>query len=104
MPPGEVVIGESMLTLIIDHLTAGMVAGIQVAAPIIAALLLTNLVTGLISRTMPQFNILAVGFSINSMVMLGAMLLSLGVLARVFLDHSFAAIDMMEPVFGAPPP
>ena len=39
----------------------------RVAAPVIAALLLSNLVTGLISRTLPQINVLAIGLSINAL-------------------------------------
>jgi len=36
--------------------------GLQLAAPMMAALLLTMLIMGLISRTVPQLNVLAVGF------------------------------------------
>jgi flagellar biosynthetic protein FliR len=63
------------------------------------ALLLSIVIMGLISRTLPQLNVLAVGFSIHSTVMLGAMLLSLGILTRVFHERSFAAIDLIRPVF-----
>lgn len=104
MPPGQAHFSMPLLDALTEITSYSFSLGLQLAAPMMAALLLTMLVMGLISRTMPQFNILAVGFSINSMVMLGAMLLSLGVLVRVFQDQSIASIELMVPVFGSPTP
>jgi flagellar biosynthetic protein FliR len=58
--------------------------GVRAAAPVGTALLLTNLLTGLIARTLPQLSVLAVGFNINAFVLLGLMILSLGGMAWVF--------------------
>ena len=46
-------------------LTQSFSLGIRAAAPVIVSLLLSTLVMGLISRTLPQLNILAVGFGLN---------------------------------------
>jgi len=70
----------------------------------VVALLLTMLIMGLISRTLPQFNVLAVGFGMNAMVMLGVMLLCLGIVTRLFQDQSFAVIDMIRPALVGSPP
>jgi flagellar biosynthetic protein FliR len=59
---------------------------------------------GLLSRSLPQLNILALGFSVNAAVVIGALLLSVGVLVRVFHEQSFAVIDMLRPVFMTPNP
>jgi flagellar biosynthetic protein FliR len=58
--------------------------GIRAAAPIGIALLLANILTGLIARTLPQLSVLAVGFNINTFVMLVLLFLSLGSMAWVF--------------------
>lgn len=58
--------------------------GLRAAAPVGTALLLTNLLTGLIARTLPQLSVLAVGFNINAFVLLALMILSLGGMAYVF--------------------
>lgn len=84
LPAGDVVFDESMMTLIVDQLASGMVAGIRVAAPVIAALLLANLVTGLISRTLPQINVLAIGLSINALAMLVVLALTIGSAGLIF--------------------
>ena len=39
--------------------------GVQMAAPVVAAIVLANLVLGVLARTVPQMNILMVGFSLT---------------------------------------
>jgi flagellar biosynthetic protein FliR len=87
LPPGKVKFHDSMMVLVIDQLTAGMAAGLRVAAPVIAALLLSNIVTGLISRTLPQINVLAIGLSINALAMLVVLALTIGSAGLIFQDE-----------------
>jgi flagellar biosynthetic protein FliR len=96
LPAGQVVFHESMMTLLIDQLSAGMAAGVRVAAPVIAALLLSNLVTGLISRTMPQINVLAIGLSINALAMLVVLALTIGSAGLVFQQELTIAVDRLN--------
>jgi len=71
-------------------------AGIRAAAPVMVALLLAVLVLGLISRTLPQLNVIAVGFSLNSMIMLLTLAASLGGLAWVVQDHADSVIVLIR--------
>lgn len=87
LPAGHVRFEMSMMTLVIDQLTAGMAAGLRVAAPVIAALLLSNLITGLISRTLPQINVLAIGLSINALAMLVVLSVTIGSAGLIFQDE-----------------
>ncbi len=87
VPAGQVEFHHSMMELVIDQLSAGMAAGVRVAAPVIAALLLSNLVTGLISRTLPQINVLAIGLSINALAMLVVLAITIGSAGLVFQDE-----------------
>ena len=84
LPAGNIQFSETMMTLVIDQLSAGMIAGIRLAAPVIAALLLSNLVTGLVSRTLPQINVLAIGLSINALSMLVVLSLTIGSAGLIF--------------------
>jgi flagellar biosynthetic protein FliR len=45
------------------------------------ALLLATLVLGLVTRTLPQINIIAIGFNVNALLTLSALLLTLGTIA-----------------------
>jgi flagellar biosynthetic protein FliR len=96
LPAGDIQFSDEMMTLVIDQLTAGMIAGIRVAAPVIAALLLSNLVTGLVSRTLPQINVLAIGLSINALSMLIVLSLTIGSCGLIFQEELAEAARRLE--------
>jgi flagellar biosynthetic protein FliR len=104
MPPGDTHFGGSLIEGLVNMTAFSFSLGLQVAAPVMVAVLLSILIMGLISRTLPQLNVLAVGFSVNSLVMLSAMLLSLGVLTRVFQQRSIDALELIRPMFSATAP
>jgi len=61
--------------------TAGLIAAaLRMAAPVVAAVLLSDLALALLTRAAPQMNLLAIGFPIKLAVGLGATLLALPVL------------------------
>ena len=68
------------------------------AAPAVTALLLATLILGLIGRTVPQLNVLALGFGLNALLAFAALGLSLGVAAWAFQDQIQPA---MEAIFDA---
>jgi flagellar biosynthetic protein FliR len=59
-------------------------AALSLALPVIAALLITNLALGILSRAAPQLNIFAVGFPITLLLGLAAALFSISYLLPVF--------------------
>ena len=87
VPAGSVEFHESMMDLVVEQLASGMAAGVRLAAPVVAALLLSNLVTGLISRTLPQINVLAIGLSINALAMLVVLAITIGSAGLVFQEE-----------------
>jgi flagellar biosynthetic protein FliR len=68
-----------------------------------AALLLSTLVTGLISRALPQLNILALGFGINSMMTMAILSVSLGGVAWVFRNYTERVLDQLFEALAVPP-
>lgn len=87
LPAGQVHFQDSMMELVVEQLSAGTAAGVRFAAPVVAALLLSNLITGLISRTLPQINVLAIGLSINALAMLVVLALTIGSAGLLFRDE-----------------
>jgi flagellar biosynthesis protein FliR len=83
-PPGHAVVGASWVDVLTGVVTQSFSLGIRAAAPIMIALLVSNLVLGLVGRTLPQINMLGVGVGLNAMLMLGLLCLSLGVVAWTF--------------------
>lgn len=60
------------------------VIGVRIAAPAMAALLLTNVALSIIARTVPQMNIFIVGFPIGIAVGLASLAFSAPLLVRIF--------------------
>jgi flagellar biosynthesis protein FliR len=93
IPPGSAAMPESLAETFVTLVTQSFSLGIRAAAPLVAALLLSNLVLGLIGRTLPQLNILVIGFGLNSLLTFGALCLSIGAAAWVFEDQVAPALE-----------
>ena len=103
IPPGDVRIEAGWIKLITYELTQGMAVGVRGGAPVVAALLLANLITGLLSRTLPQLNILAVGLNINAIALLSVSAVTLGTVGLIFeneLDSVFARLGELLAASG----
>ncbi len=83
-PPGQAQLTDSMVHNFFDLMSIGFELGIRSAAPLVVALFLATLILGLISRTLPQINTIAVGFGINAMLLLGMMMASIGAVAWAY--------------------
>ncbi len=92
-PPGYAALGDNLVDVIVSIVSQSFVLGLRAAAPLLAALLLSNLVLGLISRTLPQINVIAVGFGVNSLLSLGVLFLSLGAAAWTFQDPTVEVLQ-----------
>lgn len=95
LPPGRAVLGDSFVTAMTTLLSQSFQLGIRAAAPAMAALLLATLLLGLIGRTLPQINILVVGFSVNALLTVGAVLVSIGTIAWAFPQQAVAGVEML---------
>lgn len=100
MPPGEAVFGDSFVDALTTTLTQSFVLGIRAAAPVMAALLVSTLVLGLITRTLPQINIIAVGFSLNALLTLAGVFMSLGAIAWTFQEQTAATLRLLTESLG----
>lgn len=65
VPLGVLVTGDAPLTAFMGVLNAGFELGLRVAAPVVALVLAIVVVIGLLGKTMPQLNVMTVGFSIK---------------------------------------
>jgi flagellar biosynthetic protein FliR len=93
VPPGQATLGNNYLEVLVGILAQSFELGIRAAAPLLTALLVSNLVLGLISRTLPQINVIAVGFGLNSLLALGMLFLTIGGVAWAFQEPT---TDVMQ--------
>lgn len=100
LPAGQFSFQASMMQSIIESMSGAMASGVRVSAPVVAALLLSNLVTGLVSRTMPQINVLAIGLSINSLALLVVTALTIGSVGWIFQDDLAMSLERLSLVWA----
>ena len=98
IPPGKGVLPASLADGFTTLVSLSFSLAIRVAAPAVTALLLATLLLELIGRTLPQLNVLALGFGLNALLAFAALALSLGVAAWAFQDQIQPA---MEAIFDA---
>lgn len=92
LPPGTALVPTGIEELLVNLLTESFALGLRAAAPATAALLLATIVLGLISRSLPQLNVLALGFGLNALVTFGVLGISLG-------GAAWLVQDRLEPTF-----
>jgi flagellar biosynthetic protein FliR len=89
VPPGGFGLSQNLLTRMMD-LTAMMFSlAVRIGAPLIGALLFTQVTMGILAKTVPQMNILMVGFPLTISVGLIFLSLTLGLM-----------VPIMENIFG----
>lgn len=96
LPPGKAVAGESFVTVLTMLMGQSFQLGVRAAAPAMTALLLSTLVLGLLGRTLPQLNVLAVGFSLNALLTLAITFFSIGAIAWAFPQQTVGALDALR--------
>ncbi len=100
IPPLGFRVTEGVVTLLADLLTVSFALAIRVGGPTILALLLGFMTLGFISRTMPQLNILTVGFPLKIGIALIMMALTIMSLESVLLDTMTIALDGVRSGLG----
>jgi flagellar biosynthetic protein FliR len=85
----------SLLEMFLVLITQSFHVAIRAAAPVVTAVLLATLVLGLISRTLPQLNVMVVGFGLNAMITFGVFFFSLGAALLVFQDQIVPTLQIL---------
>jgi flagellar biosynthetic protein FliR len=83
LPIGPAPPGSGGLKLMADYGAVIFRAGVMLSLPVLAALLVTNLAIGVMTRAAPQLNIFAIGFPLTLAIGAGALYLSLPYLCRI---------------------
>ncbi len=87
LPAGQASFSASMTSAITSVLAQSFELGIRAAAPVMVALLLATLILGIVARTLPQLNLMTLGFGLNAMVALLALGVSMGAAAWLFQEQ-----------------
>ena len=98
IPIGEAFISVTVVELLRDLVHQSLVLAIQVAAPLLAGMSLVALAMGFLGHTVPQINVLIIGFPIRAVTNLLILSLTLSGAARVVVDVIPKVIDHLRSV------
>lgn len=68
LPAGEAVIGVSTVSLLSDLIHESLALAIQVSLPLLAATSLVSLAMGFLGSSVPQVNVLMIGFAVRAII------------------------------------
>ena len=97
IPLGSFVMQKNLFTYIIKASSNMFVVGFMIAFPITALSWLADVIFGMLMKTMPQFNLLVIGFPIKIMVsfsVLIATFTSTMLILKVQIQDAFNALEM----------
>lgn len=103
LPVMHLVSTESILLLLVETLTAAFVAGIRLAGPAMIALFLAAITLAVLSRAMPQLNILTIGFTLKVVLALAVVWLSMMYCEHLLLEFVADGLDAVRAAFSLPP-
>jgi flagellar biosynthetic protein FliR len=78
LPPGGFVPDGALLSVLNAMLLSALELALRIAAPLLALVFLESVALGFIARTVPQLNILSLGFPLR--ILLGLLILAVGLL------------------------
>ncbi len=99
IPLGGFVITQNLFQYTIYASGHMFAAGFMIAFPIVALSLLSDLIFGMIMKTMPQFNLLVIGFPIKIFVAFVVLIATLGSIMVLFKNEMAAAFNSLEMFF-----
>ncbi len=103
VPPGHVAVGATVVEAVVRLSGEIFRLGLQVAAPVVVTVFCTQVILGVFARSVPQMNVLVVGFPLKIMVGFAVIGLSLPYWGRVFLralEATFRALDGLGAALG----
>lgn len=83
IPLGGMIITPSLYNSLVEYMTTYFGLALKIASPIFFVMIITNVVLGILARTVPQLNMFVIGFPIKIMFGLLTIYITLSVFANV---------------------
>ncbi|ABB45072.1 Flagellar biosynthesis protein FliR [Sulfurimonas denitrificans DSM 1251] len=99
IPLGGFVMSENLFTYIIKAMSNMFLVGFMIAFPITALGLLADIIFGMLMKTMPQFNLLVIGFPIKIMVSFAVLIATISAIMLIIKGQMVEAFNFLEMFF-----
>lgn len=107
VPPGGFAVGMLPLETFVAVLASGFELALRVALPVVGIVLLIALILGAVSKTMPQINVMSVGFTIKmlaGLTVLATALYVVGDAVDIEVRRTLTIITTWTESLGTPDP
>jgi flagellar biosynthetic protein FliR len=101
IPLGSMTLTALPLELVVGTLAAGYELAVRVAAPVVAIMLIETVASAVLMKTIPQINILTIGFSIKTIAGLAGLAAATSSIMLVFSDEAARVLTMLTDWAGA---
>jgi flagellar biosynthetic protein FliR len=91
VPLGATSFDGSPMSLLLGLLASGYELALRVAAPVLGIIMLETVATSLLMRTLPQLNVMSIGFSIKIVLGFGALVMAAFAIERAIGDEIASA-------------
>lgn len=94
--------GRGVMDILLGMLLSSLDIGLRVAMPLLGVIFLETVAMGFVSKTVPQLNVLSLGFPLRIMVGLGILVAGVAVIDQVANEWIANALDDMYDWASAP--
>ncbi len=91
---------QGLIEFVLGLLTVVFQMGFRIAAPMLCLIFLQTIALGFIARTVPQLNIMSVGFTVRILNGTTLMVAFIGIAGWVYVDEVMAILDEVAGFFG----
>lgn len=95
IPLGQFAADGDLIALICGMLLTALEIALRVAAPVLAMIFLESLAMGFIAKTVPQLNILSLGFPLRIIAGVGLVALGVVIIAEVMMEGIDVALNAL---------
>jgi flagellar biosynthetic protein FliR len=101
VPLGRFAVDLDLIALLIGLLTSAFELALRVAAPLLALIFLESLAMGFVAKTVPQLNILSLGFPLRILAGLSLLVVGITVVDEVIMEEIDAVIVILFEWIGS---
>jgi flagellar biosynthetic protein FliR len=96
LPLLSVTMTQDILDLVVGLLQSATALAVQLAAPMLLTMLLTDVVLGFLSKTIPQLNVMSAGLSLRAMLGMAVLIVCVGMSSNVIRDSMSDALRQLS--------
>ena len=103
VPIGQTIVSGDSMMILIEVISKYFLIGLKIAIPIVLIMIITDLCMGLISRAVPQINVMVLGMPVKILVGLIAITIALPILIKIFINGVSYLPEIYRKIIGFVP-